>query len=185
MSAKKSSVRLASCRYHTPFAEETAFRARAFLPRVQYVKLYRRPFSSAQATSNASISTGWQRNILITLPTLFLLDFTYQQFNPDFRRPLALDTSDASEKVEHDAKQFKPLFRAPTIEEADEALRWEELSKCHGPPTDILRYDSVRVPSNSPCEDVLLTAMASDADDPNAVDQNVQWAMWGVYDGHE
>ena len=185
MSALKPFVNLASCRSYRRIVNTTTFRARSSLPYVKCAKQCRRPFASARNASHPSKSTDRQRQILIAVQTLFLLGLVYKHLESEFKHPLALDTYDAYERSDHDPTKYRPFFRTPTIEEVNETLRWEESSKLLGSPSDILRYDSVKVPSNSPCEDVLITAMCSDSDDPNAVNENLQWAIWGVCDGHE
>ena len=184
MSPLKYFVHLASSRSYARFAKGIAFRARSSLPYVQSIKQNRRPFVSARNSSNSSYAVGRQRQILVAIQTLFLLGLAYKHWEAEFKHPRALDTNDFFERSNHDRTKYKPFFRTPTIEEVNEALRWEEASKCLGSPSDILRYDSVKVPCNTPCEDFVTTTTVSDTNDPNAVYESLQWALWGICDGH-
>ena len=63
------------------------------------------------------------------------------------------------------------------MEQANEALRWEETSHSSGLGSGILRYDTVRIPSHLPSEDELLSASGHE-------DGELKWVMWGIFDGH-
>lgn len=69
------------------------------------------------------------------------------------------------------------------IDQANGILRWEEVSKAIGEGTGILRIDSVRVPSNYPCEDEYFGPFGGYERDDSTY-ANLKWMMWGVFDGH-
>lgn len=185
MSSIKSFVQLASCRCTTRGNTTRSLRVRSTLSFINFPKRHQRPFASGRSTSDPSNSTIIRQAILIALPTFCLLGFAYKHINPDFFHPLILDAPDPYHAGDANLRvvQYYPNYRAPTIEEVNDSLGWEEGSKCLGPPSDVLRYDIVRVPSNNPCEDEHIAAMDSTSS-PDVVDENLGWIMWGVFDGH-
>ncbi|KAK4691562.1 pyruvate dehydrogenase phosphatase, partial [Lecanoromycetidae sp. Uapishka_2] len=64
-----------------------------------------------------------------------------------------------------------------TSSQASEILRWEQSSHTIGGASGVQRFDTVRVASNSPVEDELVSASGNE-------DGAVKWMMWGVFDGH-
>ena len=185
MSAIKSSTYLASCRPMTRLTRPRPSRARSNLPSVHFYHHRRRPFSFARDTSNVQTSTDPGRSILIALPALCLLGLAYRHINPEFRHPLALDAHDPPdhEGIHARTVKYQPVIRPPTIEAVNEILRWYEHSRCLGHPSDVLRYDSVTIPANEPCEDMHLTVFDSHMD-PSVIDESLLWIVWGVLDGH-
>ena len=92
--------------------------------------------------------------------------------------PLRLESNPGIliEKDEIDQK-YIPLILPYSMNEANEALRWEESSKICGMGSGVLRCDSVRVPSNLPCEDEIISALGQ-------TDDEIKWLLWGLFDGH-
>lgn len=183
MSTIKSYIHLASCRFLGRLSRKSLYRVRSSLSSLKSTKQYQRSFSSTRNTPKISTSPKPGLNILTALPALCLLGFTYKHLNPEFNHPLALDVPDPSEGVDSRAVQYRPTLRPPTAEEVSDILRWEESSRCLEPPTDVLRYDSVRIPSNQPCEDYLVTAFLSGARS-NVMGKNSEWFISGLFDGH-
>lgn len=183
MSPIKSYIHLASRWSIRRLSDKPAFQVRFSLSSLKSAKKCQRPFSSTQVTSSTPTSSNPGINLLTALPALCLLGFAYKHLNPEFNHPQALDVPDPSEGVDARTVQYKPFLRPLTAEEVNENLRWEESSRCLGPPTDVLRYDSVRIPSNQPCEDYLVTAFGSGVGS-NVMGENLEWIIWGVFDGH-
>ena len=182
MSAINSFAQRASCRCITRVKTTRPLQVRSTLSFVTFPRQSQRPFSSGRSTPNLSNTVISRRKILLALPALCLLGFAYKQTNPEFSHPLALDAAGPYERGGADPRlllQYEPAIRAPTIEEINDSLRWEEGSRCIGPPSDVLRLDTVRVPSNNPCEDDFFAISV-----PDSVDENLRWIMWGVFDGH-
>ena len=94
-------------------------------------------------------------------------------------KPLLLENDDAFEMIsasEVEQKYLSPVLPF-TIEQANEALRWEESIQIVGQGSGVLRFDTNRIPSNNPCEDEVLSASGHEEDE-------VKWFLWGVFDGH-
>ena len=180
----KSFIHLASCKFITRLRSTPSTRVRDPLSSIKFVRQHPRPFSSTHHPSTTS-TPNHTRTILTTLPALGLLAFAYKHFNPEFGHPLALDTPSSNnfEFVDAQDAQYRSPLRPLSADEASDYLRWEESSRCLGAPSDVLRYDAVRVPSNQPSEDVVFTAFGSSGD-PSVVDEDLRWIAWGVFDGH-
>lgn len=183
MSAMKLHIHLASCRIIRRLSNHPAFRVHSSSSPAHFVKQHRRPFSSTRNASNTSPGPKPGLNILTALPAFCLLGFAYKHLSPEFNHPQALDVPDPIEGFDGRTVKYEPFLRPPTAEEVNENLRWEESSRCLGPPTGVLRYDAVRIPSNQPCEDYLITVFGSQGD-PNVIGENLKWFVWGVFDGH-
>lgn len=71
------------------------------------------------------------------------------------------------------------------MEQVNALLRWEEVSDTTGDGTGVLRTDAVRVPSNLPCEDEYFhRSRGFRYDSSTYTTGNLEWMMWGVFDGH-
>lgn len=93
-------------------------------------------------------------------------------------RPLRLESLD-TEFLGADSvsQKYVPPVQPCTIEQANEALRWEESSQTVGLGSGVLRFDAMRLPSNLPCEDEMIAASGHE-------DDEIRWLIWGVLDGH-
>lgn len=100
--------------------------------------------------------------------------------------PLVLETW-SPETPRKDGATYQAMnYEVPTpasLDQANAILRWEEVSETVGGGSGILRTDSVRVPSNEPCEDEYFTQLAGYERDSSTY-ANLRWMMWGVFDGH-
>ena len=184
MYAVKPSLYLASCKSTVRFTQPSLSRFRSHSVSSFFVKQLRKRTSSSRNTPNSPTSPDQSRRLLIALPGLCLLGYAYKYFNPEFDRPLALDALDP--EIKH-AKQianvpFVPLPK--TIEDANECLKWEENSDLVGVTSDVLRYDSVRIPSNVQCEDEYIYEAGTLRLVPDHISEDFQWSLWGIFDGH-
>ncbi len=95
-------------------------------------------------------------------------------------KPMKLDTPEPSDDylgLEDVVQQYSPPIPPMTMEQANEMLRWEESYQIVGKGSGVLRFDTVRIPSNSPTEDEQLSASGHE-------DNDIKWLVWAVFDGH-
>ena len=101
-------------------------------------------------------------------------------YNIWFSTPVRLESDVPEEEFLNEREidqRYSPPIVPMTIEQANEALRWEESSHIVGRNSGVNRFDTVRVPSNSPPEDELVSASGHE-------DDEIKWCLWGVFDGH-
>lgn len=95
--------------------------------------------------------------------------------------PLQLEAPRLSD-VQHGQADIEEPYLTPvvpiTADQATGILRWEESSHIVGQASGVQRFDNVRVPSNSPVEDEIVSASGTEGGD-------VKWLIWGVFDGRK
>ena len=74
-------------------------------------------------------------------------------------------------------RRYLPSNQPFTVEQVNAALRWDEHSQMCGMGSGILRFDTVQIPSNLPCEDFMTSIAGHEKGE-------IAWAAWGVFDGH-
>lgn len=90
------------------------------------------------------------------------------------------DASLAAQTKLSDVKQI--VYPVLDLDAANEKLRASEQSfsldsNSSSGESSVSRFDALRLPSNSPCEDELAFGTVD-------VGQKQDWQFWGVYDGH-
>ncbi len=154
-----------------------------FQPRQTYARSHQSPLLRWQSRRLYSIprSLGrtWNNTVTSGIITTIVLAGAGTSFAFLTSRPLRLESNEDGtwlfdSQVE---ERYLPPIVPYTIEQATEALRWEEASHMVGTGSGVLRFDRTRIPSNYPTEDEYLAATGRE-------DDVIKWGMWGVFDGH-
>ena len=124
-----------------------------------------------------SLGRTWNSTLTRGIITTTVLAGTGLSFVLLTSCPLRLDDGSTWLGDSQIEERYVPPIAPYTIEEATEALRWEETSHMVGMGSGVLRFDRTRIPSNYPTEDDYLAATGRE-------DDVIKWGMWGVFDGH-
>ena len=124
-----------------------------------------------------SAGTNWSSSFWCGCSMTFVLGtgIAYSFF---MTNPLRLEGN--NQKLLHSDllyEKYIPVIIPSSLDHASDTLRWEENAAQCGMGSGVLRYDSVRVQSNLPCEDHMNSASGLEEDE-------MRWLLWGVYDGH-
>ena len=80
--------------------------------------------------------------------------------------------------AEYIDQRYLPSTMPLSIDQANDALRWQEASQNHDLGSGVTRTDSTQLPGNIPCEDEIFGASG------RGEDGKVEWHLWAVFDGH-
>lgn len=154
-----------------------------FQPRQTYTRSHPLPLLRWQSRRLYSIPRSLGRKWNSTLTRGIIITTVLAGAGMSFAyvtsRPLRLESDEDATWLGDNqiAQRYVPPIVPYTIEQATEALRWEESSHMVGMGSGVLRFDRTRIPSNYPTEDDYLAATGRE-------DDVIKWGMWGVFDGH-
>jgi len=137
-------------------------------------------YSSHRIAFNPPLLHKWNSAFSRGIFTAILFTGAAASYTIIASKPLKLESVEPSGEYlgeEEITQRYSPPIPPVTMAQANEALRWEESYNAVGEGSGVLRFDTVRVPSNSPPEDELISASGYE-------DDELKWLMWGVFDGH-